>query len=106
MAISDFFDMMPTTATYQNETGYNIYGQPSVGAVTTFKCHISRQNISRYSPEGVTVVEGGTIQMNGLYDITKESQLNLPDGTTPKILQVKTFFDEVGPHHTTVDFEG
>lgn len=106
MAISDFFDLMPTTATYQNQTGYNIYGQPTVGEVVTFKCHISRQNISSYSPEGLSVVEGGTIQMNGIYDITKEAKLTLPDGSNPKILQVKTFFDENGEHHTTIDFEG
>lgn len=106
MAISDFFDLMPTTATYQNQTGYDIFGQPSVGQTTTFKCHISRQNLSRYTPEGLSVVEGGTIQMNGIYDITKESLLTLPDGTTPKILAVKTFFDEDGEHHTTVEFEG
>ena len=106
MAISDFTDLMPTEATYQNSTGYDIYGKPTAGDVVNFKCHISRTESSRYSADGLTVVEVATIQMDGLYDITKEALLTLPDGSTPKITAVKTFFDETGAHHTTVEVEG
>jgi hypothetical protein len=44
--------------------------------------------------------------MDAVYDVQEEAILTLPDGSTPKILSVKTFYDENGAHHTSVDFEG
>lgn len=106
MAISDFTDLMPTEATFQNQTGYDKFGKPTAGDVVNFKCHISRTESSRYTPDGLTVVEIATIQMDDVYDITKEALVTLPDGSTPKITAVKTFFDELGAHHTTLEVEG
>lgn len=106
MSINDWLDLMPTTATYANPTGYDVYGKPSAGTAVTFRCHISRNQKQVFTPDGVTILQGGTIQMDGIYDIGEEAILTLPDGSTPKILSVKTFFDENGPHHTSVDFEG
>jgi len=106
MSINQWRDLMPTTATFANPTGYNVYGKPTAGTVVTFKCHISRNQRQVFTPEGVAVLQGGSIQMDDIYDIQEEAILTLPDGSTPKILAVKTFFDETGAHHTSLDFEG
>ena len=106
MSINDWLDLMPTTATYANPTGYDVYGKPTAGVAVPFRCHISRNQRQVFSPEGVAILQGGTIQMNGIYDIAEEAILTLPDGSTPKILSIKTFFDENGAHHTSIDFEG
>lgn len=106
MSINQWRDLMPTTATFANPTGYNVYGKPTAGTVVTFKCHISRNQRQVFSPEGVAVLQGGSIQMDDIYDVEEEAILTLPDGSTPKIIAVKTFFDENGAHHTSLDFEG
>ena len=106
MSMAQWLDMMPTTATYANPSGLDVYGKPTAGTVVTFKCHISRNQRQVFSPDGVVVLEGGTIQMDDVYDINEQAILTLPDGSTPKILSVRTYYDENGAHHTSVDFEG
>lgn len=106
MSINQWRDLMPTTATFANPTGYNVHGKPTAGTAVSFKCHISRNQRQVFTPEGVAVLQGGSIQMDDIYDIREEAILTLPDGSTPKILGIKTFFDEKGAHHTSLDFEG
>jgi hypothetical protein len=97
---------MVSTATYQNISSKDIYGKRTGGTVVSFKCHVKYNRREVYTPEGNMVVLGGSVIMDDVYDIQKGAILSLPNGDTPKIVSVQTFFDEVGPHHTTVDFEG
>jgi hypothetical protein len=106
MSMIDWLDLMPTTATFANPSGFDVYGKPSLGTVVSFKCHISRNQRQSFTPEGVLVLQGGSIQMDAVYQVDQKAVLTLPDGSTPKILSVKTFFDENGAHHTSLDFEG
>lgn len=103
---AEWLALMASTATYQNVSSRDVYGKKTGGTVVSFKCHIKLNRRETYDSEGNNVVYGGTVIMDGVYDIQKNAILNMPDGTTPKILNVQTFYDEVGPHHTTVDFEG
>lgn len=106
MSINQFLDLMPTTATFANPTGYDLYGKPTAGTAVSFKCHISQNVKQVFTPDGVAILQGGTIQMDDVYDIQEEAILTLPDGSTPKILSIKTYYDESGAHHTSVDYEG
>jgi len=99
-------DLMITSASYQNVASRDVYGTKTGGSVVTFKCHIKLNRRETLMPDGSMVVFGGTIYMDNVYDVQKNAILNLPDGTHPKILTVQTFYDEVGSHHTTIDFEG
>lgn len=106
MSMTDWLDMMPTTATFANPSTFDVYGKPSVGTTVSFKCHISQNQKQTFTPEGVVVLQGGSLQMDAVYAVDQKAKLTLPDGSTPKILSVKTFYDENGPHHTTLDFDG
>jgi hypothetical protein len=98
--------LMITDASYQNVSSRDVYGTRTGGSTVTFKCHIKYNRRETYMPDGTMVVYGGTVYMDGVYSVNKGAILNLPDGTHPKILSVQTFYDEVGAHHTTIDFEG
>ena len=98
--------LMVSTGTYQNITSRDVYGKRTGGTAVSFKCHVKYNRREAYSPDGHLVILGGTVIMDDVYNIGKAAILTLPDGSTPKIINVQTFFDEVGPHHTTVDFEG
>lgn len=97
---------MVSTATFQNVASRDVYGKRTGGAVVSFKCHVKYNRRENYDAEGHLVVLGGTVIMDDVYNVGKAAILTLPDGSTPKIITVQTFFDEVGPHHTTIDFEG
>ena len=99
-------ELMITSGTYQNVTSKDIYGKRTGGTAVKFKCHIKYNRRETYTPEGNIVVLGGSVIMDGVYDVQKNAILNLPDGSKPKIVSVQTFYDEVGPHHTTIEFEG
>jgi hypothetical protein len=97
---------MVSTASYQNVTSRDQYGKRTGGTSVSFKCHVKYNRREAYTPEGNMVTLGGTVIMDDVYDVGKSAILTLPNGDTPKIITVQTFFDEVGPHHTTIDFEG
>jgi len=99
-------ELMVTSASYEDVTSRNVYGARTGGTAVSFMCHIKFDRREAYTSDGQLVTFGGTVYMDGIYNVSKGAILNLPDGTHPKILNVQTFYDEVGPHHTTIDFEG
>lgn len=101
-----FIELMSSTATFQNVSSLDIYGKRTGGPVVTFRCHIKTNRIESHTPEDKVVSIAGTVYMDDVYDITKNAILTLPDGSKPKITNVLTSFNEFGPHHTTIDFEG
>jgi hypothetical protein len=103
---SEWLSLMPSTATYQNITSNNVYGGRIAGTVVSFKCHIKTNRIENTGKDGVLISLSGTVYMDDVYDVQKTALLTLPDGSQPKITNVQTFYDEIGPHHTTIDFEG
>lgn len=106
MIDDQLLQLLITEASYSNVSSRDVYGTRTAGTPVTFKCHIKYNRREAYSPDGVLVTYGGTVYMDGVYDVQKGAILNLPDGTHPKILNVQTFYDEIGAHHTTIDFEG
>lgn len=103
---AEWKNLMITSASYKNVSSRDVYGNRTGGTQVNFLCHIKRNRSESYSGEGVVVTFGGSVIMDDVYDVQKGAILTLPDGTHPKILSVQTFYDEVGPHHTTIDFEG
>jgi len=99
-------DLMITSASFQNVSSRDVYGARTGGSTVTFKCHIKYDRKEAYNSDGAIVTFGGTVYMDGVYNVQKGAILNLPDGTKPKILDVQTFYDEIGSHHTTINFEG
>ena len=97
---------MPSTATFQNVTSRNVYGTRTAGSTVTFKCHIKTTRVEQSNPDGSVVSLAGTLYMDGVYSVQKNAILTLPDGSQPKIKDVQTFYDQTGPHHTTINFEG
>ena len=103
---TSFRDLMPTTATYSNVASRDVYGNRTAGTAVSFKCHLSLTRKETQDADGTVISVAGTLQMDGVYDIQKGAILTLPDGSTPKITAVHTYYDEEGPNHTSVEFEG
>jgi hypothetical protein len=106
MTVFNWLDLMGSTATYANVSSRDVYGKRTSSTPVTFNCHIKTMRIETANPDSSVVSLAGTLYMDGVYDVQKNAILTLPDGYQPKIKDVFTFYDEAGPHHTTIDFEG
>ena len=99
-------DLMPTTATYANVASLDVYGKATGGTTVTFKCHLKLKRLDIATPDQRTSSLSGSAYMDDVYDVQKGAILTLPSGAQPKVISVSTFYDQNGPHHTTVEFEG
>lgn len=102
---SAFLELMPSTVTVYGKSSMDAYGKITPNATgTAVRCRIQQRN-QRYSTENNRdEFENGTIIFYGSVDITMESKIVLPDGSSPIILSVVTHNDDEGFHHTTVTF--
>lgn len=100
-----FLDMMPSTVTVYPKSSMDAYGKVSPSATgTAVRCRIQQRN-QRYATENNRdTFENGTIIFYGSVDITTDSKIVLPDGSSPVILSVVIHNDDEGAHHTTVTF--
>ena len=81
------------------------YGKVSPAEIgSELRCRIQQKD-QRYATENNRdVFENGTIIFYGSVDITTDSKIVLPDGSSPIVLSVTHHNDEIGGHHTTVTF--
>jgi hypothetical protein len=99
MTAFSWANLMGSTATYANVSSRDVYGARTGGSTVTFKCHIKTSRVEQANPDGSVIHYSGTLYMDGVYDVQKNAILTLPDGTQPKIKDVKTFYDEKGYNH-------
>jgi len=90
-------------------TGQDGYGQPSFGdAVTHLSRVVHKPKMVRVAGGGETrgtireVISTSQIYSKSIVGWGMRDEVTLPDGTSPKILQVITYPDEDGPHHEVV----
>lgn len=100
-----FADMMTSVVTVYDRASTDAYGKITHDATgTEWRCRI-QEKVQRYATEhNRDVFEGGTIIFYGNPDITSDSKILLPDGSSPVIVTVTKHLDDEGAHHTTVVF--
>ena len=102
-----FDDFLSAEVTREPFAGQNVHGEPSFGAAVTVICRVV------YKPSVVQLGGGGngtveehvstaTVYCQGVTGWGLRDRITMPDGSTPKILQVVTYPDEDGPHHQVV----
>jgi hypothetical protein len=95
-------EVMTQTATYQNVSSLDVYGNRSLGSTVSFYCHISKSRREVFNKEGIKVITSASVYMDGVYDVQAGAKIVLPDGSSPPIVDVMVSYDEHGPHHTTL----
>lgn len=99
-------DLMITSGSFQNVASRDVYGKRTGGAAVAFQCHLTLNREDRYSQEDSgTAVFSGNIIMDDVYAINKGAIISI-EGQSVKATRVTTFYDEVGSHHTSVEFSG
>jgi len=101
-----FSDLMTQSASYQNPSTRDLYGARTFATAVNFMCHITYSQKNMMKGDGTTVVIDGTLKMDGIYSIQQGAQIVFADSSTAEVITVRTYYDESGPHHTSVDFSG
>jgi hypothetical protein len=86
---------------YSSSDGYgaSVYGSAVVNAA-----RIVVGQKSLLDDRGNELVSSCQVYVDGTSAVTQTSEITLPDGTKPKILQVKTIYDAVGTAFLKVIF--
>ena len=100
MAENAFLTLMPSTITVRTRTGHNNHGEPtfSTTAVSYRARWVGRSGAVR-GRDGETYEIRSMLWVHSTGVINKTDRITLPDGTTPEIIAVDRFPDQVGTHH-------
>lgn len=101
-----FSDLMTQSASFKNPSSRDVYGARTFATAVSFMCHITYSSKNVLKSDGTIVVADGTLKMDGLYTIQQGAQIVFADSSIAEVIAVRTYYDEVGAHHTSVDFSG
>lgn len=94
----DTIEVAPVTAT-------NAYAKHTWGTdVELTGCRVESGSFKVLDPSGQEVVTSGRVFVPNAPAVTPEYRLTLPDGSSPKIVQVHKQTDERGSHHLVIYF--
>jgi hypothetical protein len=104
MAIeSDYRELFSEVITLFPPTAVDKYGKRTFSASGVSACAhlVSDISLSRDS-EGREVTEMGKVYLYGVFTVTTDYKIVLPDGSSPVIIGIDTPHDPAGAHHTVV----
>jgi hypothetical protein len=80
----------------KSQTGLNDYGEPSVGAATSYSAVLTKRDRKVLSTSGAEVVSSMTVLIPENVSVSVTDQITLPDGTQPPIISVESILDSDG----------
>lgn len=80
------------------------YGKRTYKASQPIWCHLDGKAVEVAGPDGTVLTGAGTAWLDDHYPlITTSDRITLPNGGGSKgLVEVKTAYDETGPHHTKI----
>jgi len=86
-------------------TAIGAYGQTNLSSTTTTYKGIFQQTQRMVrSADGNEVLSSANVIMDSTKAFNLTDKFTLPDGTIRPVLSIRTYYDQDGGHHTTVDF--
>lgn len=104
MSVSDWTDLMPETVYHAEFASRDDYGKPVYGSQVGYSARVIYKPRMVKAADGKDIVAKGRVWIAGTPSVTPQDEIELPDGTTPPILNVGRFSDENGAHHVVIDF--
>lgn len=96
-------DLMPDTVTLYKAGDRDRYGDvPFAATGTAIRCRYIREPKMVRTNLGEEKISSSHVWLAGVYGVSPEDKLVLPDGTAPLILNVAMFSDEDGPCYERV----
>jgi len=103
MPVSDWADLFTQTITLEEASSENEYGGRNYGSPASYSARVVAQNKYIRRPNGVEFLSTTKVWIQGTPTVSLDDRITLPDSTTPQILLVRQYPDELGDHHTELD---
>ena len=102
----DFAEMMLQTIILFPQAAVDKYGKQSFGTGVSYRCRIMNTQRILQDAQGREIIEAGRAIIYGVLAATPSAhdEVQLPDGSTPKVVSVSKVQDEVGDHHSVIGF--
>lgn len=102
----DLRKLMQNTITVYRTTAFDSYGGRTYDAGTEYNAYVQYGVERVYNDEGdEEQIAGGRIFVDGAPRVRIDDQIELPDGTRPRIINVEYWTDEQGDHHEVILFK-
>lgn len=102
--MNDFTHMMPHTVTHTPVSSRNSYGKITYGTAVSYTARVVYRNKQVRSPSGELVMAAGTVWFAGTVSMSPDDKITLPDGSTPQIISVEKYADDVEDRFTKIYF--
>ena len=93
---ADFADWRDYTITIAQFTSFDKYGEPSYGAGASTACYIEMSPKLIRDSKGQQVVSSARMYIIGDGTVTPLDKVTLPDSSSPPILKVDHYYNDVG----------
>lgn len=104
MAISDFSECLTSTVSIAEVDSRDGYGAPTYSTAVDYSARISERKVKVRNAQGEEVVADGSILLESTTQISLDSEVTMPDTSTPVIIAANRAYDEKGLHHTRIFF--
>ena len=102
--INDFKECFTVDVTHEPLSSRDDFGKPTYGTPVPFKARVVREHKLVRDKDGQEVVSTAQCWLLGNPVVSPDDQITLEDATTPAIVMIERFQDEIGPSHTKVYF--
>lgn len=103
----DYLELMPSTLTVNEVSGFNSYGEPTYSTTTTtYRCLITEKPTQVFDQMGEEVVATHHVIVASTSRLSATAEYTFPDGSTPHLASMSVFYDEDGIHHHELFFGG
>lgn len=104
---SDFLTLMPSTLVERQLASFDVYGDPTYStAETRYRCLVELKPTRVLNQQGVEIMATHVAYVASTGLMSATSEYTLPDGSTPEVQNIHTFYDEDGIHHSVMYFGG
>lgn len=98
----DFRDLMDTVVLVERATGNNVNAEPTYGPARQIRCRVQGTTVEVRGRDGLVRVASNKVILDGVYNVTPQDRLTMPDGTHPIILTVNQSTGGRGPMYEEI----
>ena len=99
---TDFADWRDYTVTIAQSTGFDKYGAPTTSVGVSTACYIEMSPKLVRNTTGQEVVSSARVYIVGDATVTPLDKVTLPDSSSPPVLRVDHFYNDVAVLELTV----
>lgn len=104
---TDFLSLMNSTLVERPLSSFDVYGDPTFStAESRYRCLIELKPTRIVNNQGEEITATHVAYVASTAPMSATSQYTFPDGSSPEVQNIHTFYDEDGIHHSVMYFGG